>query len=536
MIAQGREGARDTGPLGWLACVLLLLAGLAWVDALRFADPDLFVHLYSGREIAAHGGPPGIDTASFSVPGEPWNDYEWLARLVFFRLVAGFGAGGLVAIRAGLIGVTLLSALVVAARHRGGPLAFGIAGCTFLVAASPYAHFRPQLFTFAFYAALLALIDVAREGRRWPLFAVPLGMPLWVNLHGGWGIGVAAMVCLAAEATATRLVVRTGRKVPWAGRTAFLPAIVSLAATAAATGLNPYGYRIWGAVFGTLFGEFTPMISEWKALTAYPLSATWGAYLAFAIVAAVMALAWRRLGPYDLLLVLSVVAGSWSRVRFVPLLGIVGALTVARLLPGVLARRADGARAALRGSAAAAAAALILAVSLARGGFRDTAIWKEEWYTPVAAVAFLEANGLDAPTRIFTDYDWGGYVRYRIPGAAIFVDGRSDTVYPYAVIEEWTRCVDGDPDAYDVPERYGARMIVLRREHPVVRRLEADERWINAYADETTAIFFLDDPDNAALVERLEAGVVAPPPGSVDYRLDAGPPEPPRSGAMAGSA
>ena len=54
-------------------------------------------------------------------------------------------------------------------------------------------QFRPQLFDYVFFAALIAMLARESHGRRAPLWlAVPM-LALWANLHGGFFIGLAAL-------------------------------------------------------------------------------------------------------------------------------------------------------------------------------------------------------------------------------------------------------------------------------------------------------------------------------------------------------
>ncbi len=42
---------------------------------------------------------------------------------------------------------------------------------------------------------------------------------------------------------------------------------------------------------------------------------------------------------------------------------------------------------------------------------------------PVAAAAFVKAHGYGGP--VFNDYDWGGYLMWRLPHLSVSLDGRN---------------------------------------------------------------------------------------------------------------
>ena len=52
---------------------------------------------------------------------------------------------------------------------------------------------RPQLFSLLLFAAELYLLEVARTRPRVAL-AIPLLMPVWANLHGGFAVGIGLLM------------------------------------------------------------------------------------------------------------------------------------------------------------------------------------------------------------------------------------------------------------------------------------------------------------------------------------------------------
>ncbi len=501
--------------------VAIALTALVVIDSVRFADPDLFVTLYAGREIAATSGPPRVDAASFTMAGKPWNDYEWLSRLLFFETAERADDRGLVVLRLALIAVVLATIAVVSFRSGGGLVSLTVTTLLFTRASGEYFLFRPTLFTFACLALLLAAIDRLARGDRWPAVAIPLAVPVWTNLHAGFALGIVLLFLLAAAGIAERLVPVLARVfspgVPW---TRSLPCAL---AAAAMTGLHPLGFRVWGAVAGTIGGRFTPSLSEWRPLLVSGIGQAWPVLLSMLVTAAAIVVGRRRLTTFDALSVLVLAAAAVERVRFVPLYAIAAALVSARALPALkttsvfrrlealAAARADASR--LTGAGLAAAA---LAIALYRFGVFDLRIRKVPVLTPVAAVKFLEANGIGG--RVLAEYDWGGYVRWKLPKATIFVDGRSDTVYPLPVIEEWARFVNAIGDWRQTPDRYGVDVVLLHADQAVVPLLEHDSGWVPAYADPFARVLLRDRPENAAAIEALRAGrSVVPELGLSDY-------------------
>jgi len=151
-------------------------------------------------------------------------------------------------------------------------------------------------------------------------------------------------------------------------------------------------------------------------------------------------------------------------------------------------------------------------------GRADLTLSTIDVWTPVGSVKFLRENGMNG--RILNEYDWGGYIRYMLPDSRIYIDGRSDTVYPEAFIEEWIRFVAAaDPGWASVPRKYGAQMILIRRGNPVVELLRQDRRWLYAYEDDSSALFILDSEENAGPVARLREGRTISPQLTEEDRL-----------------
>ena len=74
----------------------------------------------------------------------------------------------------------------------------------------PQMQFRPQLFTFALLAAMLAIL--ARDNYRGAarLWIIPPLMILWSNLHAGFVVGIAALAVYASVAGLTDLIAGKG--------------------------------------------------------------------------------------------------------------------------------------------------------------------------------------------------------------------------------------------------------------------------------------------------------------------------------------
>ena len=168
-----------------VAIAVVLLPRLLTV----YADPDLWWHLYVGERILDTGTLPEVDDLSFTAAGDPWIDHEWGVEILMALAWRAAGPPGLTLLRIGLLlaltgGLTFL--LWQRWRH---PLGCALAVLVALPFVSMFINVRAHAFTYTLAVGVLVLLELARR-RPVLLLALPLLMVLWVNLHGGFLLGL----------------------------------------------------------------------------------------------------------------------------------------------------------------------------------------------------------------------------------------------------------------------------------------------------------------------------------------------------------
>ncbi len=227
------SGPRQPGlPYNLGLAVILLFSALERLATTK-ADPDLWGYLAFGRLFWTSGHFPYQDIFSFTPTLSPWVYHEWLTGVLFYPLYQSLGPAGLQLLKFGLGLITLGLVYLTARRLRADVLGtiiglFIIQG--FLTMG--YSPVRAQVFTYAFYALTLYLLETARQTGRWRvlLLLAPLQI-LWCNLHGGFvaGLGLVSLYALG-EALSRR------PYWPYAG---------ILLISVLATLINPYGLEYW---------------------------------------------------------------------------------------------------------------------------------------------------------------------------------------------------------------------------------------------------------------------------------------------------
>ena len=437
-VARPSSRGSTAARLPWLAGAGLVLCS---VTTFPFRDPDVWWHLAVGRLIVSHGI-PSSEPFSFAGAPNPWVGQQWLYEWGLARVV-GAGGPGLAMVVMGLAAslAFLLAALATRAGERiPGPAGAGAMIVGGLVAAEVLGV-RGQVVTVTGTAATLLIVTRWRDGSRRAVWALPPLLLVWANLHAGFVTGLAVAGVAAAVVALRR---RRGGSEP-----ASVGSLLGATAVAAlATLVNPAGPRLYGYVASTFLNPtLTAGITEWQSPDFHSL---WPRVME--LVAIALVLLWaisRRPDPLDVVLAVGSLAATLQSHRNVAILAVVVTPQLARY--GTLAARE------LRGEpaprrplpsplawvcAVAAGAATFAGVVLPAAGSSQTSRYERE-HDPAAAATWVAAH---LPgERLYSTYEWGGYLAYRLPSprvvwiygeSAIFGDRR---LRDYLVVHDLER-------------------------------------------------------------------------------------------------
>ncbi len=199
--------------------------------------------------------------------GQPWINHEWLSEVAFAVVYDRAGPSGLVVAKVVLSAVLAGLCQVHLTRRGLGPFR---AVFLLILASIPFrlglGTIRPQIFTYLAFLLVLLLLETAKTGRELYLWALPVIVAVWVNLHGGVLAGIGVVGLWVGVRTVESLRNRNKHDA-----VASLWLLALLAACGGAIFLNPYGARLvqFLATTGTVP---RPEISEWVplALTSLP--------------------------------------------------------------------------------------------------------------------------------------------------------------------------------------------------------------------------------------------------------------------------
>jgi hypothetical protein len=475
-------------------------------DAGQVSDPDLWSHIRFGQAaLAGHNltatllgsGIARRDIYSYSVFGDQWRDPEWLSEVIMAAFYGHVGIIGLKIWKFACVAATL-GFLMIGLVESGAspPTQFNLLTVAAL-GLWPQIQFRPQIFTFALLAAMLAIL--ARDNYRGAarLWLIPPMMTLWSNLHGGFIVGIVALAAYAAVAGFTDLI--AGRGLGRGMRLGLLTAIATLT-----TFVTPYGLESWGAMLHSVGNQATrTAITEWQPL--WPAMARqwhqsavgeFSYLLALGLMASLIVSFARtpRVGDLPMVAIAALMsAGSFVAARNIPLAVIACAIPLARLTAQLPARTAAGYQSVKRTALSDRSGvnqwiviALAIFVVISMGLFSPRL--ETDLALPSGAVGFMQQHDLHG--NLLNDYGWGSYLIWHIgPRSRLFIDGRCETVYPDNVINDYIQFYFNFAQAGRVLHGYPHDLILIPPEAPAYHLLENSPEWKLVYRDRTAVLF-----------------------------------------------
>lgn len=463
----------------YLAVALPVLAAVL----AAMSSVDLAYQLRAGGEILDSRAVPTVDTWTFTAAGLPWVDQQWGAQVVLAAVYRVAGWTGLVLLRA-LLTAAIIGGTVAIARIRGldERLAALVAIAAFVVAA-PAMALRPQLLGMACFVLTLFLV-VSRRDHPQRLWAVPLVVAMWANLHGSFILGPLVLGLAWIEDVHDR--------VTSPHRTLLVAGAAALAAC-----LTPFGPAVWAYAVGlSTDPSVTARTTEWQPTSLRDVSGV----LFFASCAAVVALLARRrdaVGWPTLLWLGSFAALGAYAVRGVAWWPFVALAALAPLLTSALiGARGSGAihrtRPGLPRLNGIVALVVAFAVVMLLPAWRPT-----DPRTGVPVGVLTEAPpGITAALRdhvrpgdrILNPQLWGSWLELAVPDATVAVDSRIE-FFPAEVWSDYEGVYAGLDGWQDRLESWGVSIAITRPEDAsLAARLEA-LGWSRAYGDADGAIW-----------------------------------------------
>ena len=438
-------------------------------------DPDFWWHVTTGNWILAHHAVPRHDLFTFTVPSHRWITHEWLSEVI---LAALFAAGHLPLVSLLLGAVTAAGFLLVylAVDRR---VNFVIAGCALVLgvaAANPIWGPRIQMITFTLTALTYLWIKRYCEGRSRALYALPLVVLVWSNLHAGFFIAYAFLgIALAAEG------LRWALKRPEALSARRLRNLgMVLVASVVAAIVNPNGWDIYLYPFQTVSSNAQQrLIVEWFSPN-FQMSQMYAFEGMIFLLIGGLALA-RRIELRQFLFLVAGLALALHSVRNLSFFMLVAVPALADYAQQALdrtGRRWPSRRRVTNGlsfalhSALLAALLLIVLVASAPSLVQrvDGKLVARDF--PIKAADFLHQH--PAPGHMLNVYGWGGYLIYRLygvqPAQPVFIFGDA-AVTGDRLLSDYDHLQSLGHDQARLLDDYGINWVIFRNDDPIITEL-----------------------------------------------------------------
>ncbi len=454
-------------------------------------DADFWFHLKTGEYIIQTGLIPRTDTFSFTNFGAPWIAHGWLSGLIFYVVYSTLGFRALIFIFAL---VTALAFWIAFKRSSSHPFIAGFATLLGVWTVMPTIGVRPRVFTLLLSSVYLLILSryARRGGGREIWWLVPL-MILWVNLHGGFLIGLAliglTIIGIALDALGG---FDQGDRSLW-------PRLRTLGLVLIGSGLaalvNPYGIRIYFETLRTLRSPiYQQVVLDWVSPDFHqpellPL------LLLMLLTITALAISPKKVRSSDLLLFLAMMYATLKTQRNMAIFALVAVPMFAEYFQKWLESTSFGKSFSRTQTSSASRTRVIISLLLLLGLIPLAAKLKSTVYAsptqqmanvPLNAVQYLKGRQITGNT--FTNPNiWGGYLIWALPSNPVYIDGRG--VFPEELVKEYVEIIRGTTDWRGPFARYNVHIVLVKPESLLARQLVESADWERVYEDEMSVVF-----------------------------------------------
>ena len=471
-------------------------------------DGDTGYHIRTGEIILRTWQIPTQDPFSFHYPALKWTAHEWLSEVIMAALFK----------TSGLTGVVLFFAFVLALTHwliyqslRGRSNdVFLCVIVTLIATASSSIHWlaRPHAFSLLFIVVWCHCLDRFQyRNQNSLIYYMPPLMLLWVNLHGGFFLGL-VFLAIYLGGNAFYALSTSGVKSQEHTRKAKTLAIL-LIATLVACLINPYGIEIlWFPIRVTSDRFIMDRVTEFLSPNFHDVLPF--KYMLLATIGA-LALSRSALNLIETTVVLLLSYMALYSARHVSLFAIVVAPILLKSLEGILTQFParvlqfyrnrvenlmiidDGVKGYLW-----PVASILLILGLGATGAIEYRFSDKKF--PVAAVEFLKTEPVAG--NMFNNDEFGDYLIFAAwPAYRVFMDGRSD-MYGEVFGSAYLRVANAQRGWKDVFEKYDITWVLFDTDSPLTAALQEQGDWQPIYSDRVATIFLKKVRAHAPLLEK----------------------------------
>ncbi len=491
-----RKAARTTAPwvriysrhlmnMALLAMLPVLIVGTLNRSLTLLVDPDVWWHLSNARFLFTTHQFIQTDPYAFTVIGQRWINWEWLAEIPFWFSYKALGLQGIYLVTWLLLAANLLFVYLrgywLSGRADAALWACPIALGLMSVNAGP----RTIEFAYLAMSAELAILEAADRGNKRFLWLLPPLFCLWINLHGMWFSGI---VLLAVYIFLGLFSIDVGafqqRALSPSDRTRMFAV---LAASIVALLINPYGWHLmWNPIDMMLNQKVSvATIAEWQPLS---FSSFEGEATIVAIVLMVVAncIRGRKWKLYELGFVFLAWYAAISHHRFTYFAAVLTTPMLARdFARGFISEEDADTIPVMNVLMAVGAMCVVLFMFPSQAKLQK----RLEMMFPLQTIATIQ------PAWRTFDWDYvGGMMDFQ--GKPIFMDSRFDSFEHAGVMQEYQGMIQGR-NTFPLFEKYRVDHALLKDEVPLADILQHTPGWrvvMREKAWEGNYLLFARDP------------------------------------------
>ncbi len=408
-------------PSGYLNKGIYLFIGLTVfvVSFFKIADLDFWWHLRTGQIIWDQKEFQYTEIYSFTAPGRPYIDHEWLFQVIQYLVYSVGGATGIILFKCSVLATIYL--LIARFLLKKGLSPWIVVTLLLVSIAGGHSRFleRPEIFTELLLVCCYLLLHKYVETKNWKYLpgVIPVIL-VWSNIHAAVILGIILQGTFIAGLILERIVKRFGYPVFYdTGKRELVALFLLLLTSVIVTGFNPNGFAILKVPFeltgiidsGLLNNQEWQQPSPWR----FPFF-----YLGLLFVFSLFIMNAGKIHFVHLLFGAFLGYISLKYVRNVALFSMFMPILIWPYLSGILVRWKPA-------MAALSVAALYWLIGLSPFEFGTG----EASYLPDQIVKFTKEKNLKGS--MLNSYAFGGYLIWHVfPERKIFIDGRNEVFLP----------------------------------------------------------------------------------------------------------
>lgn len=379
--------------------ILISLGVVLFIRGIIILDPDFGWHLREG-ELILQSGIQRTDSFSYTMPSYQYIDHEWLTNVlisVFYK----FGGTYFLTLVFAIIATLSLFISIPTKYNNYSLIPLILSGILMF----GFFAIRPQVITWFFLALLLKLILNENLWKKWKYF-VPLIFIPWVNLHGGFAVGIIIIFLFFFS----QILVK---------RKFSLKNFLILFFSVLLTFLNPYGTLIWKEIWMQISdSSLRWSIGEWlPGLFYFDIAMI----VLFCLSSFFVFMYRSKLKTEKILIYIFLLFMAILSIRHIPLWAIAAIPITAEVFYIFALEVKKNKNNLVRLDKVKKILVVIIFVIFLYEASINSFFVKNLSY-PVKAADYLKTQHIKG--NILSIYNWGGYLIWKLPDKKVFVDGR----------------------------------------------------------------------------------------------------------------